>query len=302
MKTRLIFLVLLIVCFACGTNNKPVSDPQKEKMISEVKQVINDINKALEEVNFDAASEPCLNSPDFSYTNNGITKNFEEFMEFKTDFDKRLNQKFTLIGEKYAVLDKTTVISIENCKWLINYKDGHALLADPWIVQITFKRIDNKWRVINLNESGVEQSVKNTVTANQLNQIDCINQLIGSWKCESGKDTTSYNEYTTYGTGIDVYLKDVTKGKTVREARINWAYDQTIDKIVGLYQIKGEDVAPLWGVQWISKNKYYLVGYKDIANPGKATTRLEGTLKSHHCWKLFIMKTTNLLVLSLIHG
>src|SRR4030042_269963 len=32
MKTRLIFLVMLIVCISCGTNNKPVSDAQKEKI------------------------------------------------------------------------------------------------------------------------------------------------------------------------------------------------------------------------------------------------------------------------------
>jgi ketosteroid isomerase-like protein len=32
MKTKLIFLVLLIVSLSCGTNNKPVSDAQKEKI------------------------------------------------------------------------------------------------------------------------------------------------------------------------------------------------------------------------------------------------------------------------------
>lgn len=118
-------------------------------------------------------------------------------------------------------------------------------------------------------------------TQTELNQMECINQLIGSWKCEIGKDTTSYNDYTSYGTGVDVNIKNVTKGKTVREARINWAYDKTLDKIIGLYQIKGEDIDPLWAVQWISKNKYFLVGYKDISNPKDASTRLEGTLKSH---------------------
>jgi hypothetical protein len=43
-------------------------------------------------VNFDVANEPCLDSPDFSYTSNGITMNYAEFMGFKTDFDKRINQ------------------------------------------------------------------------------------------------------------------------------------------------------------------------------------------------------------------
>ena len=182
MKTRLVFLVLLIACFSCGTNNKPVSDAQKDKMIGEIKQVIITINNALEGVNFDAANEPCLDSPDFSYTSNGKTMNYAEFMGFKEDFEKRLNQKFTLLSEKYAVLDKTTVISTSNCKWLINYKDGHSLLLDPWMVQATFKWIDNKWRVINLVECGIEQSVKNIETSKELNQIELMKQFIGSWK------------------------------------------------------------------------------------------------------------------------
>ena len=47
MKTRLIFLVLLIVCFSCGTNNKPVSDAQKEKIKGEVKEVVNTFFKGV---------------------------------------------------------------------------------------------------------------------------------------------------------------------------------------------------------------------------------------------------------------
>jgi len=53
MKTRLIFLVLFIVCFSCGTNNKPVSDAQKEKIKGEVKEVVNTFIKGCEELNFD---------------------------------------------------------------------------------------------------------------------------------------------------------------------------------------------------------------------------------------------------------
>jgi hypothetical protein len=41
MKTKLIFLVLLIACFSCGTNNKPVSDAHKEKIKGEVKEIVN---------------------------------------------------------------------------------------------------------------------------------------------------------------------------------------------------------------------------------------------------------------------
>ncbi len=58
MKTRLIFLVLLIICFSCGTNNKPVSDAQKEKIKGEVKEVVNTFIKGAEEANFELTIEP----------------------------------------------------------------------------------------------------------------------------------------------------------------------------------------------------------------------------------------------------
>jgi len=38
-------------------------------------------------------------------------------------------------------------------------KDGNVVLQDPWISQYLFKKIDNEWKVINANESGVEKNI-----------------------------------------------------------------------------------------------------------------------------------------------
>ena len=124
--------------------------------------------------------------------------------------------------------------------------------------------------------NGVQAQTQQT----KLNQVECINQLIGSWKVELGIDTTVYSDFTTYGTGVDVNMKFVSKGKTFMERRINWAYDKTSNSFIGLTQTKGGDVVSLSVAEWISKNKYFLVDYKDISNPGEASTRIEGTLKS----------------------
>jgi hypothetical protein len=125
--------------------------------------------------------------------------------------------------------------------------------------------------------------VQAQTTQRNLNQVELINQspIIGLWKFELGKDTTGYMDCTTYGTGIDANVKYVTKGKTFMEFRINWAYDKTLNKLIGLSQIKGGDVVELRVAQWISKNNYVLVPYKDISNPEKASTKTEGTFKSH---------------------
>jgi hypothetical protein len=71
MKTRIIFLLSLIVCLSCGTNNKPVSDAQKEKIKGEVKEVVNTLFKSAEEANFDKVIESWYDSSDFLYTYNG---------------------------------------------------------------------------------------------------------------------------------------------------------------------------------------------------------------------------------------
>src|SRR4030066_1203664 len=104
MKTRFIFLVMLIVCISCGTNNKPVSDAQKEKIKGEVKEVVNTIVKAGEEANFDILSDIFHNSPDFVALFNGNPFTYQEFVDMgKTLYSTLLNQKGTILDEKYMV-------------------------------------------------------------------------------------------------------------------------------------------------------------------------------------------------------
>jgi hypothetical protein len=81
MKTRLVYLLLLIVCISCGANNKPVSDAQKEKIKGEVKEVVNTFFKGCEEVNFDMALKPFLDSPDFAYIYNGYALDYKGLVD-----------------------------------------------------------------------------------------------------------------------------------------------------------------------------------------------------------------------------
>ena len=213
MKTRIIFLLLLIVCFSCGTNNKPISEAQKEKIKGEVKEVVNTIFKGCEEANFEMATEPWLDSPDLIFIYNGNTFGYKEFVDaMKPLFNTLINQKVTIINEKYAFIDKSTVIYTTNCKFLENYKDGHATLSDPMAMQFIFKKINSKWKAIYAVESSVRQDVKNTETSKGLNQIVLFKQFLGSWKCDIAKDTTAFYEGKSYGTGLDCYFKSITKG------------------------------------------------------------------------------------------
>ena len=281
MKTRLIFLLLLIVCISCETNNKPVSDAQKEKIKGEVKEVVNTIFKGAEEANADMIIGSYLDSPDFVFTYNGNSLSYKQCADMaKSAFGTLKNQKITVVDEKYAVLDNSTVMVTVNNKCLMNYKDGHSVLQDPWISQMLFKKIDNKWKVISGAESGIEQSVKNIETSKELNQVELMKQFTGTWQGEMGKDTIAIVDYALLGTAIEFNAKIVTKGKIISTEKGLWGYDEIIDKIInaGIWNYSPD--ITLYAIWFTSKNIGEGVPFKDISNPENAASKTKVEFKS----------------------
>jgi len=53
-------------------------------------------------------------------------------------------------------------------------------------------KINNKWKAINGVESSVRQNTKNSETSKELNQVELMKQMIGSWQGDIAKDTTLF--------------------------------------------------------------------------------------------------------------
>ena len=278
MKKRFIFLVLLIVCFSCESSNKPLSDAQKEKIKGEVKEVVNDFIKGCEETNADMVMESFLDSPDFIDITNGMTFSYKEMMDMKPNFNAILNQKCTLINEKFAFPDKSIVLYTAETKWSTNYKDGHSSITDPQVFLITFKKIDNKWRVIYLVDSYVEKNVPSE-SSKGLNQVELMKQCVGSWKCEIAKDTTAFWDAKSYGTGLEDNYRLVTKGRIVLEGKGLYGLDKSIDKFIDAGLVKGKDMG-IYAFGFKSNSEYESIPYSDISNPEMASWKIEGEFKS----------------------
>ena len=280
MKIKLLILVLLIVCFLCGTNNKPLSDAQKEKIKVEVKEVADRMFQGCEEANFEMANESFLDSPDFVFLINGYALSYEDAGKaVKPVFASLLSQKVTIVNEKYAIIDKTTVLYTANTKFLENFKDGHSVLNDPTVMLCVFKKIDNRWKIIYAVESYIQKSAVGIVSSKGLNQVELHKQFIGSWKCNLAKDTTVFWDIKSYGSGFESYHKNVTKGKIVLEGKLLWGYDNNLDKYFMYQMIK--DVDNLSYSSWFkSNNKCAMFSYNDISNPEIASTKWEFEFKS----------------------
>jgi len=98
----------------------------------------------------------------------------------------------------------------------------------------------------------------------KLNQSELLKQFEGNWVFEIGKDTIAYWDMKPWGTGFEAGLKYVTKGK--------------VDKIVEAGITKGKDIG-VYVMWFITESKFVLIPYSDLANPEKASFRMEGEFR-----------------------
>ena len=272
-------MLLLIVSFSCGTNNKPVSDAQKEKIKGEVKEVVNNIIKGAEEANFDIMIEPLYDSPDFIFYTNGLTFNYQDVLAMKSAFDQVLNQKITIIDEKYTFLNNSSVIYTSNITSAVNYKDGHSTLLEPEALEFIFKKIDSKWKIIHYCDSYVEKTVKYKEPSKELNQVELFKQMIGTWKAEIARDTFYVAQYKPFGNGMEGNIKIVTGGKKIMEGKVLLGYDKKNDKFVETDLVEGSDIL-LYGIWFTSKSTLTEVPWEDILNPEKTPVIWKYEIKS----------------------
>ena len=112
----------------------------------------------------------------------------------------------------------------------------------------------------------------------KLNQAELLKLFEGNWVCEIGIDTTAFWDMEPWGTGFEASLKYVTKGKIVKEGKGLYGYDRSIDKIVEAGITKGKDIG-VYVMWFISESKFVLIPFNDLANPEKASFRMEGEFR-----------------------
>jgi hypothetical protein len=111
-----------------------------------------------------------------------------------------------------------------------------------------------------------------------LNQALLLKQFEGNWTCEIGIDTSAYWDMEPYGSGYIAGLKYITKDKIVKEGKGLYGYDGNINKIVEAGITKGKDIG-VYVMWFITKNKFVLIPIGDLADPEKASFRMEGEFR-----------------------
>jgi hypothetical protein len=279
MKTKVICLLMLIVCFSCGRSDKPLSDSQKEKIRGEVKEVMNNFIAGVEQPDFDKASSVWLDSPDFVFQVNGSSYSYSDVMELGSAFDAIQNQKCTILDENYLFLDKSAVIYTLNSKWEVNYKDGHSTIEEPEAMMVLLRKTGDSWKAASLALSYVEKTVKYPEPSKDIDQKELMKQFTGLWIVNSGKDTISYWEAKPYGTGMECNYRTVVKGRILSEGKQLFGYDKKTDKYLMANLVKGMDqeIGVLW---FTSKNNFIITDFEHMSAPDQSPLRVEGEFMS----------------------
>jgi hypothetical protein len=200
-------------------------------------------------------------------------------MGMKSAFDALLNQKCTIVNEKYLVLDNSTVMYTSNSKWEVNYKDGHSTIEDPEAIMALFRKKDGSWKIAGMTDSFTEKTVKYAEPSKELNQVELFKKFIGVWVGKPGNDTTFSWEAKPFGTGLETYYKVAIKGKQVTEGKQLFGYDKKTDKYIFSNLVKGMDQE--FGAIWFtSKDKFLITNFDQMSTPDQASLRVEGEFKS----------------------
>jgi hypothetical protein len=152
MKKTLLSLTIVLVC-SCTNMNKPITDENKDKIISDAKVLIATLIQTCENPDPDKLKSTYLNSPDFVSLVGGVYSDYDESIKGMYGYLNSVkSQKSTIKNEKYVVLDATTVLYIANSKWEATLKNDSTIYMDPVGMQFLLKKIDNNWKVLSWTE------------------------------------------------------------------------------------------------------------------------------------------------------
>lgn len=161
MKTIYFLLVLVIssALFSCsGKNSDELSREEINQTKTEIKTVVKKMVTYAEEANADSTITFFSNNPEFVYVSNGGSLSYSKLANrIKVFYNQISGQQYSIVKEEISFPSKSLALYTAHCLSQTNFKNGGSGLLRLYIQFFTFKKIDNKWKVIYGSESAMEK-------------------------------------------------------------------------------------------------------------------------------------------------
>lgn len=278
MKKLLIIPLVFAVCLSC-TESGNISEKQKQKIISEVKQVNDSANMLASRGDMKKLMEDYdWNTPEFILAVNGKTFKYDDFYTREPIIEKQEPQ---IVDEKFTVLGRNLVLYTGHQTWMMHMKDGSEILQDPYLIQTIYKKSDGKWKAISVSETAENHLMKRANTHAGPDQVKGMNKFLGKWAC-TWNDTTLYIDQKPFSDiSQEVSFKMVTKGKTISEGKQLVFYDRGRNTIL-VSNISKQGGNGNWtaAMNFKDDSKYEFVWNEDNFHPESAVMKGQGEFTS----------------------
>jgi len=104
----------------------------------------------------------------------------------------------------------------------------------------------------------------------KLNQIELMKQWIGSWKNESGKDSTSIYDFKPFNKAYEVYYEVNVKGIKASTAKKLIGYDKKNDAYTEAIILDDNPELIFTSIRFKSAHTCEIIGSEDLVNPKNA--------------------------------
>lgn len=150
---KILFLLTILMFWACSGGNKPLSNDEKNQIINEAKATIATIIQTCEKPDPEMLKSLYLNSPDFVSMVGGNFAEYEQSLKNVDGYFANVaSQKSTVTKEKYVILDASTVLYTADSRWEVKLKNDTTLIMDPTGMQFILKKTGNEWKVLSWTE------------------------------------------------------------------------------------------------------------------------------------------------------
>lgn len=150
---KILFFMTVLMFWSCSDRSKPLTNDEKDKIITEAKGVIATIIQTCEKPDPEMLKSLYINSPDFVSMVGGLYAEYEQSLKGVDGYFANVaSQKATIRNEKYVILDASTVLYTADSSWEVKLKNDTTLVMDPTGMQFILRKIDNHWKVLSWTE------------------------------------------------------------------------------------------------------------------------------------------------------
>jgi hypothetical protein len=154
---RIFTLMIIAALSGCSTKMpRPLNDNEKAEITDAVINSAHAITEACNQINFLNFKNFFIESPEFlTITPGGSHLDYSKYMKGERDFFESVSTlQLTILNENVIALEKTVAVYTVRLKVIAVLKTGKTLTYENNVYSEVYKKTDNQWRIIFIQEAG----------------------------------------------------------------------------------------------------------------------------------------------------